>query len=464
MALHKLPRGLQFIGALSSLGQTLGYHVERENPVEPRRRRAASVDLAWFSDSGQDYPLMVFEVESRVTNAATNNPVKVLGPPNERVEKPLFFFHVFMTGKRNATRIEALRGAFGSHNYRAYTLADDGLVPLVLDILSQHRRLHRKLDLLAVLKTLRSDPWTDLPLATLLTHLEDLAFEANFLPTYAALALEQTDFLPHFLRLLAGLDISLPPRRVSSKYESYLGSQWGEPIHIGLLALNRSGEQDYLQRLRHWQEHAAPMSMIGPHFGLSREYDDFVLGLAPAFVAFLAALTYKVQGSAEYLLAQLRLILTSLNGAPAATSFPTALWALHVASAANEISQFEELRTFLNDRGGVPADLLYQPPSSVAFFPEVDPGWKAQIMDEPSTVPLLQDFRRKLRPYYSRVGDLDRELTAFALEVLVDDDALRDWAGPIALYLHAPSGLTTTSAKVSTRRGKDTGGLARTAK
>jgi hypothetical protein len=158
MATHKLAAGAEFISALLSLGEALGYVAEEEFPTENGAIGGPAVDVAWLSDEGQRYPLMIFEVESAATNSAANNPVKVFGPPNEQFEKPLFLFHVFLTGGVNTSRLKNLRHVFDTHNYRTYTLARGEIPALLKDILSQHRRVPIGVDLVALADFLESIP------------------------------------------------------------------------------------------------------------------------------------------------------------------------------------------------------------------------------------------------------------------------------------------------------------------
>ena len=156
MPRHSLHTGIEIIDGLMRLGVALGYVAETERPVERGRPSPPAVDVAWMRGEGQNYPLMIFEVESRATNSAANNPLKVYGQPTDQFEKPLFFFHIFVTAGPETTRIENLRYHYGSYNYRAYKLDEGGGGNLLKDILSQHRRLFRQLSLSLLLNELNS--------------------------------------------------------------------------------------------------------------------------------------------------------------------------------------------------------------------------------------------------------------------------------------------------------------------
>ncbi len=109
MAEHRLPIGKRLIRGLTALGKALGYHVIGEFPVGsasvgPRM----AVDVAWFADRTQAYPLMIFEVESGSGNTIANNPLKVFAQDSRRFEKPLFYFQLIAEGGTATDRIQLL--------------------------------------------------------------------------------------------------------------------------------------------------------------------------------------------------------------------------------------------------------------------------------------------------------------------------------------------------------------------
>jgi hypothetical protein len=181
------------------------------------------------------------------------------------------------------------------------------------------------------------------------------------------------------------------------------------------------------------------MSQIGPHFGLSRDYDDFVLGLSPVLWALAATLMYKVQGAVTYIASQVIEVLNHLERAHPEASFFTAIWALHLASAADAGEQYTRAQQFINERGGVSPDVLYEPPSMVAII-EPDEEWATSIWAERENVPELAEFRRQLPSHYSRTTDLEADLFRTAYDVLADDSSLYEWSAPVALLLHTSYG------------------------
>ena len=83
---------------------------------------------------------MIFEVESSASSSMANNAMKVLARDVDDFIKPLFFFHVLLSGGKDNERISSLRAQWGRHNYRVYRLCDDTeMQRLAVDILAQHR-------------------------------------------------------------------------------------------------------------------------------------------------------------------------------------------------------------------------------------------------------------------------------------------------------------------------------------
>ena len=438
MAEHKLDAGKQVISGLVALGRALGYCVEQEFPVEKDRRNSPAVDVAWLSEEGQEFPLMIFEVESRATNAIANNPVKVFGQPNHRFEKPLFFFHIVLSGGQDTSRVENLERLFGFYNYRTYRLDHADTTRLLKDILAQHRRLHRTLDLSALFSVLEDPAWRHVELDAFLPHIETLNFLASYLSTYAECALADRRWNEHFLRYLQRHAQSHPTQPSVTAYETSIGRQWYEPVHLGILALEYPAKSAaMLNRLRNWQERHSYLSMIGPHFGLSRDYDAFVLGIAPALWGLTAALMYRLREAGEYVSEQCRLILQGLAQAERAVSFFTAVWMLHIAAAANSEAQYRFAQEFANGRGGIPHTLLFDPPGLVSLW-DRDEVWVSMLAEPSDAVPPLAEFRNAAARRSSGHADRDTRLLSLALRVLTDEGAIYQWGVPITQLLHSP--------------------------
>ena len=161
MSEHTLPTGKRLIRGLSELGSAMGYNVRREFPVISNPSGSPlAVDVAWFGDESQVYPLMIFEVETRGGNAIASNPLKVFAQDTKQFEKPLFYFQLVVHGASTSRRTELLERQYGNHNYRLYRLVRDEGTQLILDILRQHRRIRDEVDLVAVYEILTGSNWS----------------------------------------------------------------------------------------------------------------------------------------------------------------------------------------------------------------------------------------------------------------------------------------------------------------
>lgn len=427
---HTLEKGKQVIEGLTSLGQALGYFVRPEMPVGREQFNPSAVDVAWLSEKDQEFPLMIFEVESRATNTIANNAVKVLGQPNQEFEKPLFFFHIIVRGGQHSSHIEPLRTQFGTHNYRHYRLALKEDTLLVKDIFSQHRRITRKLNLSLIVSALRNRAWQGIDLESVLLHIEALGFErgqGTFLPSYALLSKKFPELQKQFLRYLRARFASSNLIKEYDNYPSYLGQQWSYPIHIGLLTANGTPEEKvtYLHKLQQWQD-TPPLTMIGPHFGLSRDYDWFILNFAGPLWALVAALMHDLPEAGLYIAQQCRAIILEMKSAPSDLSIFTALWMLHIA-ASSELAEeeFEIARNYINERGGIPTELLYEPPEELIFDPEAGkenyPRW---ISNRPNLklVPALKNFRIEYNAQVLTPEQYYSDAITLGIEALIEEE------------------------------------------
>ncbi len=198
MAEHKLVPGRNLISALSALGEALGYHVAREHPLEVDRKNPPAVDIAWFAESGQAYPLMIFEVESRATSSIANNATKVFGRPSSRFEKPLFFFHIVLRSADTA-RLHVLERLFGTYNYRSFNLSETSVAAVLEAVLAQHRRVRRTVALLPLRGCLDLDGWHGVTPRDLIRILGALNFETDYEPSMCVSALRGAPDLEAFV-------------------------------------------------------------------------------------------------------------------------------------------------------------------------------------------------------------------------------------------------------------------------
>lgn len=376
MSEHKLEYGKQIIQRLLRLGGILGYHAEKEMSI--RETRNSAVDVAWFFERGQEYPLFIFEIESRTTNSIVANPLKVFGESNEEFEKPLFFFHLLLTGGQDSAKISQLQQVFGSHNYRVYRFKLDEDLQLLKDVLSQHRRLSNSLDIVSFLKEILTS-WKRTDVSDLTRHIEDLGFQkarCGILPAYAELYKSYPSFKEEFLSFLKKEGSDLGRLLNAAEYDSYLGQEWATPIHLGLLSafFDSPTDSNFFEKFKEWQESSSYLKMIGPFFGLSRDYDFFLLGMSGAVFGLLSALFYKPSEARLYFANELFQIIKEAEVRfPAEFSLINALWLLHICPISNDGDLLYAYgQKFINENGGIPTLIFENPLVEYYGFIEED--------------------------------------------------------------------------------------------
>lgn len=375
MAKHKLKYGIEIIDKLFKLGQILEYHCEKEHPVD--KENESAVDVAWLYEEGQKYPLFIFEIESATTNSILANPSKIFGEPNQKFEKPLFLFHLLLKGGQDSGKISQLENLFGTHNYRIYRFSLEEKNNLIIDILSQHRRLTNSLNIVGVISEL-IDNWQGLDIDSVIQHIENLEFEIStgkILPSYACLTQKYSLIKPHFLRKLKQ-KVEKPKGLFEiEEYNTYLGNEWPIPVYLGLLsAFDENGQEKiYFNHFVNWQEKSSYLKQIGPSFGLSRDYDLFILGMSGAIFGLTASLFYKVDSAKEYLANELYEILIKSERYGYEANIFNALWLLHISPNTEKGKEFFNYsKSFINDNGGIPETIFNSPLTNYINFLEGD--------------------------------------------------------------------------------------------
>lgn len=375
MATHKLKHGLKVIDKICRLGAALDYHFEREYLVS--FNTGSAVDIAWLFDARQKYPLFIFEIESATTNSMIANPTKIYGESNQKFEKPLFFFHLLLKGGQDSDKVMQLKNLFGSHNYRIYRFGLEEEDKLIIDILSQHRRLSDTIRWEIIISEIIIN-WKSVNLNVVIKHLEELAFnndDRSLLPAYASLSQSYPEMKEHFLRQL-GKEMAINGGMLAdSGYHGYIGTQWFVPIHLGLLSTSKDvvySTQCFEQFIM-WQEQSAYISQIGPHYNMSRDYDLFILGMSGAFVALLAVLFSKAAGARDYFA---EMIYNTISPDIHISSFLkkfNAVWLLRIALGTQKESFFfDYARGLINEDGGLPKSIWQSPMVNNLGFIEDD--------------------------------------------------------------------------------------------
>ncbi len=448
MSKHKGDREKQAIAGLFQLGRALGYYVKDEDLVTKYNKSSQAIDVTWQAEENHVFPLMIFEVESGASNTDGNNPLKIYGKTNQMFEKPLFFFHIIISGGQNSVMIEDLRRMYGFHNYRLYRFSLKEKTTLLKDIFSQHRRISRYLDLLKVVPALKHPTWQGIDIEAIIFHIEELCFECNraALSDYAALSKYYPELLKHYLYHLKNICSSSNTSSLwvyyssnTSSYRlgySYFGSilsSRAEGIHLGILTSNVPVEQkqEYFQKLKQLQERYPE----APYISSSSMSAEIMYKWAGPLLAVIAALMRDVPEAGLYLAQQCNYVLVELEIWPSEISLFTALWTLYIA-ASSELAreEFEVARQFINERGGIPRDSMYEPPGTLSIDDKT-----ALSLDISSLqyVPNLEDFKRDYKAEKLTLEQRRSEATFLAIDSLLKHDAWKFWSATLVHLLLA---------------------------
>lgn len=371
MSKHRISTGVRIIENISRLGEILAYHVETEHLVETELNSA--VDVAWISERGQQYPLFIFEIESATTNSIFANPGKIFGTSNLQFEKPLFLFHILLTGGQESGKVQQLQNLFGTHNYRIYRFSLEEQSSLICDILNQHRRLSRTVNIKALITELISN-WESINIMEIVSHIEKLNFvSSEYLPTYAQLSQSYPEFKICFMKLLKEQMDNSEEKYLHSNYDSYNGNEWPFPIYYGLLASYYPQEgMEYFLKFKKWQEETQALKQIGPYFGLSRDYDIFILGLSGSLLALSAFLFSSITEARDYIAEQLYII-SADSKFPVETRFFNLIWLLYACPNTSTGKKYYDFaRNTINEVGGAPENLYQMPPNDYLEYLESD--------------------------------------------------------------------------------------------
>jgi len=432
MTTHTLPTGQMVIEELASLGQALGYSSRTELPTAEKSNPPA-VDVAWMREGNQRFPLMILEVESAASNSAAYSPVKVFGPRNTEFEKPLFFFHVFLEGGEDSSRINDLQSLFGTYNYRAYRLRLGEAPALLADILSQHRRVSVTANLRTLGDMLGRSPLFRECIPVAIPHAISLGFHDDVVLSLAQLCAQDRIYEPFLRDQLSVIHNAPHPDGMYPHYPTYFGATWSIPVHLGLLQYwTHDTTGRWVDSLRNWQENRWHLTQIGPHFGLSRDYDDFVFTLAPPFLGLVAGLMKSDQNAGTYIAQQCLAVLDALQEHPSDASMLWSLWILHITAAFQLPDPFNRARRHLNEAiGGVPENELYCPPGFLC--PDDDTRNTSETFAV--QVPSMSIFQGQLHARITKDQTECADGLTLALGTLLDDECVQTWAWPIVRLL-----------------------------
>ena len=363
---HKLVPGIDFIKGINELGLIMGYHIQTEHPVDNKKIKSPEVDVAWFKEENQKFPLFIFEVESSATNGMAYNPMKVFSKKNEKFEKPLFFFQVILKSVQDSSRIKDLKRTYGTYNYRIYKILNAESQNFLFDILEQHRRISHNLDIVNLFDFLIQSKWIDVDLVSLSVHIENLEFEKKsglLLSSYVLLASKYKEITPIVFNSLRKIHQDFFSNLNKVNYSTYMGNSWCFPIHLGII--NAYSDDLYLKekaikQLKYWQANNSHLTMIGPHFGLAQDYDDFLIWGAGGLFGILSLLFRENYDFRIYFAKELKKIIdkTRLN-----YRICNLLWMLHIIPPIKQSENlFKYIKNSLSEIGGFSMASLGNPP------------------------------------------------------------------------------------------------------
>lgn len=417
MAEHRLPAGRACIDWLIELGSALGYHALPEWEI-PDPEGPVYADVAWLRRPHDAVPLFLFEVESVPGQGIAENALKTLTVPTVHAAKPLFFFHLVLTG--GGSRPGRAARAFDDRNYAVYRLATDGAGNhLLADILREHARLQDETDVVALWQAMASAGAPPHSRGEFFATATRCLPKAAWTRDLAAIAVSETNAqLLLAQMLLPCIDHRPPP---GARYDTYWGTSWSQPLQLGVIAgLLPEHAPACLEALQAWQGTVERgETMIGPWFGRDPDYDTFVLGQAPLLWALLATLLESELTAAAWIAEQLRTIIECehLQRSELAAS---AVWGLHLATAYDLPELWDAAANALNARGGIAEDALLTPPVALLERDDLEGRGELEYRLARQAAPVTrQRFERLARELRRRTPDTDP--IALALRLLVLD-------------------------------------------
>lgn len=367
MGKHSTEISLKLFDFLMDLGDGLGYHTDTEYPMTENSFGGQAIDIAWFNEKENKFPLFIFEIESTSNNSIANNPTKIFGKDSKIFEKPLFFFHIIIDGAENSEKYVDLIGLFGKHNYDIFRINNADIENLILKIISQHRRIHNYVDICYIIKLINDhyEIKSEIEFERFLTKFEKLIHENQFYligQVYADIASCDKSFQEQYLKFIYRLFIDKQSLYLS--YESYSVSIVSEFINLGLL-YSKYGHEisdlDFTSLLIEAQR-TETFSKIEYLPGLNYDYDIFIHDHVPFYIA-LAFFLFEGNLSAQKYIVDIAIrIIRKLEVTEEFIFEHHLSWGLLMTASNHEfLENFEELKNLMNSRSGILNTILFCP-------------------------------------------------------------------------------------------------------
>lgn len=397
MGVHTRKDGIEVFNVIENIGESLGYLVRRENPMQ-KKKGAQTIDICWFLDELSDYPIMIFEIESKAQNYIYNNVCKVFAKSNQEFLKPLFFFHIIVSSSDESEKKDDLEKLFGSYNYRVYELnKDEAKSDLIIDILSQHRRIKNKYNLYWLLHCIKDDIqfWGQISIDKTIEWVEKtigIEEKKYILPHYMRFSEEYNYFKKHVYRILKNREELNILEIQKDEFNSHFADEWKIIIYYAILCFQEDDEE---RQIYYFNKVKSLIEDSGYRFyftlGNSQDCNDFLLGFSGTVLALLFCLTRKTIGAEGYFCKKLELIIEECKKIVNydLISF-NCIWLLYLSSSSDEFEYiFDNTREYMNNNGGVYRELLLNTPS---IFTEEDLEFLQENSDKES-IPKIDFFK-----------------------------------------------------------------------
>lgn len=367
MGKHTTEVSLNLFNFLISLGTALNYFTDTEYPMSENPFGGQAIDIAWFNEPGNKFPLFIFEIESTSNNSIANNPTKIFGKDSKVFEKPLFFFHVIIGGAEYSEKYNDLMGLFGKYNYELFRINNGEIESLLLKILSQHRRIRDEIDLFEIIKLINNNDAikSQLELDNFLINVEKIIHENQLYQigqVYADIASRNKLFQEHYFKFIyrSYNSKSLPFLR----YDSYCARITSEFINLGILYSKigiKFQNVDFLSLLIEAQK-TDTFNKIEYLPGLNYDYDNFIHDFVPFYLALIFFLFEGNINVQRYIKDLAIDIINRLDWSDDFVFGHHVSWGLLMTASNQEFYEdFEELKNLVNNKNGILNCILFCP-------------------------------------------------------------------------------------------------------
>ncbi|PEA18104.1 hypothetical protein CN930_12830 [Bacillus cereus] len=404
MGKHKKQKGIDLISNLVDLGKVLGYRVEEEYPIKENgiNNTRESIDVVWLAVDSQityEFPLFVFEVESKSRANAAQNTQKIFAKDSSVFKKPKFFFHLFIESTKDDSIINNSMNLYRHLNYKIYEIERcKDTTQFIMDVLEQQKSLGKSLNIKRFILTLiESDFWNDLlDINKILNYIEKIySEEQQLLLSYASLSGGgySSYFLKRFVNFLQGMDLTNNEVRVESVLPQDI---WTKLIYIGIAYFHTEDEdkrKTYELYVKNVFNDMKIDDMKSPLH--SWKINPIYLEVFGAVLAILSSLMKDNGTIQKCILKKTIELMQFLDEEDITVTYYTVLWSLHIAGASGLIDEYNELRCYLNKKGGVGECWVNRPPlmiENVYFKTESDYSIGGMI-EFPGFVELEEIFR-----------------------------------------------------------------------